>query len=74
MAFGSADGYEGSVAFGNVLNFYGTDLLITDTLSSGNIGKLLFLISLRANRFNCGHFLCQLSFYAGNRGFLGWLN
>ena len=38
MAFGSADGYEGSVAFGNVLNFYGTDLLITNNLSSGNSG------------------------------------
>jgi S1-C subfamily serine protease len=38
MAFGSADGFEGSVAFGNVLNFYGTDLLITNNLSHGNSG------------------------------------
>jgi S1-C subfamily serine protease len=38
MAFGSADGYEGSVAFGNVLNVYGNDLLITNNLSSGNSG------------------------------------
>jgi S1-C subfamily serine protease len=38
MAFGSADGYEGSVAFGNVLNFYGTDLFITNNLSHGNSG------------------------------------
>lgn len=38
MAFGSADGYEGSVAIGNVLNFYGTDLLITNNLSHGNSG------------------------------------
>jgi serine protease Do len=38
MAFGSADGYEGSVAFGNVLNVYGNDLLITNNLSHGNSG------------------------------------
>ena len=38
MAFGSADGYEGSVAFGNVLNVYGNELLITNNISSGNSG------------------------------------
>jgi len=38
MAFGSADGYEGSVAMGNVLNVYGNDLLITNNLSHGNSG------------------------------------
>jgi S1-C subfamily serine protease len=37
-AVGSADGYEGSVAFGNVLNTDKYELLITAPLSSGNSG------------------------------------
>ena len=37
-AVGSADGYEGSVAFGNVLNMDKYELLITAPLSSGNSG------------------------------------
>jgi hypothetical protein len=38
MALGSADGYEGSVSFGNVLNTYGYDIFITNNLSHGNSG------------------------------------
>jgi S1-C subfamily serine protease len=38
MAFGSADGYQGSVAFGNVLNMSGNDILITNNISHGNSG------------------------------------
>ena len=38
MAVGSADGYEGSVAFGNVLNVYYNDILITNNISHGNSG------------------------------------
>jgi S1-C subfamily serine protease len=38
MAFGSADGYEGSVAIGNVLNHYGNEMYITNHLSHGNSG------------------------------------
>jgi len=38
MAFGSADSYEGSVAFGNVLNHYGNDILFTNNISHGNSG------------------------------------
>lgn len=38
MAVGTADGYEGSVAFGNVLNITDTDVLITAAISSGNSG------------------------------------
>jgi serine protease Do len=37
-AVGSADGYEGSVAFGNVLNMETYEILITAPLSSGNSG------------------------------------
>jgi S1-C subfamily serine protease len=37
-AVGSADGYEGSVAFGNVLNIETNQILITLSLSIGNIG------------------------------------
>lgn len=37
-AVGSADGYEGSVAFGNVLNTEVKEILITAPLSSGNSG------------------------------------
>jgi S1-C subfamily serine protease len=37
-AVGSADGYEGSVAFGNVLNMDKYELLMTAPLSSGNSG------------------------------------
>jgi hypothetical protein len=37
-AVGSADGYEGSVAFGNVLNIDKNELLITAPLSNGNSG------------------------------------
>ncbi len=38
MALGSADGYEGSVSFGNVLNTTDTDILITNSVSHGNSG------------------------------------
>ena len=38
MALGSADGYEGSVAFGNVLNLAYNDILITNNVSGGNSG------------------------------------
>ena len=38
MAMGSADGYEGSVAFGNVLNIDYNDILITNNISGGNSG------------------------------------
>ena len=38
MAVGTADGYEGSVAFGNVLNTTDTDVLITAAISHGNSG------------------------------------
>jgi S1-C subfamily serine protease len=38
MAVGTADGYEGSVAFGNVLNITDTDVLITAPISHGNSG------------------------------------
>jgi serine protease Do len=38
MALGSADGYEGSVSFGNVINFYQKDIFITNNISSGSSG------------------------------------
>ena len=38
MALGSADGYEGSVAFGTVLNSNDYELLITANVSHGNSG------------------------------------
>jgi S1-C subfamily serine protease len=38
MAVGTADGFEGSVAFGNVLNSTDTDILITAAISHGNSG------------------------------------
>jgi serine protease Do len=38
MAFGSADGYEGSIAFGNVLNTTVSQVLITNNISHGNSG------------------------------------
>ena len=38
MALGSADGYEGSVAFGTVLNITYEDVLITNNVSQGNSG------------------------------------
>jgi S1-C subfamily serine protease len=38
MALGSADGFEGSVAFGNVLNLAYNDILITNNISQGNSG------------------------------------
>jgi len=38
MALGSADGYEGSVAFGSVLNTNQYELLITANTSHGNSG------------------------------------
>jgi S1-C subfamily serine protease len=37
-AIGSADGYEGSVAFGNVLNGTKFEILMTAPLSGGNSG------------------------------------
>ena len=38
MTVGDADGYEGSVAIGTVLNNYKKEVLITNNLSSGNSG------------------------------------
>ena len=38
MALGSADGFDGSVAFGNVLNVFYNDILITNNISHGNSG------------------------------------
>ena len=38
MALGSADGYEGSVSFGNVINSNSAEILITNNISSGNSG------------------------------------
>lgn len=38
MAFGSADGYKGSVAIGNVLNTTISQVLITNNISHGNSG------------------------------------
>ena len=38
MALGSADGYEGSVSFGNVLNTNATEVLLTNNISHGNSG------------------------------------
>jgi serine protease Do len=38
MALGSADGYEGSVSFGNVINSNSSTILITNNLSSGSSG------------------------------------
>jgi S1-C subfamily serine protease len=38
MALGSAAGYEGSVAFGNVLNMYGNEIFLTNPISGGNSG------------------------------------
>ena len=37
-AIGSADGYQGSVAFGNVLNGTNLEILMTAPLSHGNSG------------------------------------
>ena len=41
MALGSADAFEGSVAFGNVLNVTYEDILITNNISQGNSGSAL---------------------------------
>lgn len=41
MALGSADGFEGSVSFGNVLNLAYEDVLITNNISRGNSGGAL---------------------------------
>ena len=38
MALGTADGYEGSVAFGNVLNMTKQEIFITAAISHGNSG------------------------------------
>ena len=38
MALGSADGYEGSVSFGTVLNTTTNELLLTNNISKGNSG------------------------------------
>lgn len=38
MALGSADGYEGSVSFGNVINSNTAELLITNNISHGSSG------------------------------------
>jgi S1-C subfamily serine protease len=38
MAVGTADGFEGSVAFGNVLNITEDEVLITAAISGGNSG------------------------------------
>jgi S1-C subfamily serine protease len=38
MALGSADGYEGSVSFGNVINSNRTEILVTNNISGGSSG------------------------------------
>ncbi len=38
MALGSADGYEGSVSFGNVFNINRSEVLITNNISPGSSG------------------------------------
>jgi S1-C subfamily serine protease len=38
MALGSADGYEGSVSFGNVVNTNTSEILITNNISPGSSG------------------------------------
>ena len=38
MALGSADGYEGSVAFGNVINSNAAEILVTNNISGGSSG------------------------------------
>jgi S1-C subfamily serine protease len=38
MAFGSADGYEGSVSIGNVINTNSAEILITNNISHGSSG------------------------------------
>ena len=38
MALGSADGYEGSVAFGNVINSNASEILVTNNISGGSSG------------------------------------
>ncbi len=41
MALGSASAYEGSVAFGNVLNYSDKEVFITNNISGGNSGGAL---------------------------------
>ena len=41
MALGSADGYEGSVSFGNVINTNSAEILITNNISHGSSGAPL---------------------------------
>lgn len=41
MALGSADGYEGSVSFGNVINSNRTEILVTNNISNGSSGGAL---------------------------------
>jgi S1-C subfamily serine protease len=38
MALGSADGYEGSVSFGNVINTNTSEVLMTNNISPGSSG------------------------------------
>jgi S1-C subfamily serine protease len=38
MAVGSADGYEGSVSFGNVINSNTSEILVTNNVSGGSSG------------------------------------
>jgi S1-C subfamily serine protease len=38
MALGSADGYEGSVSFGNVINSNASEILVTNNVSGGSSG------------------------------------
>ena len=38
MALGSADGYEGSVSFGNVINSNTSEILVTNNISGGSSG------------------------------------
>lgn len=38
MALGSADGYEGSVSFGNVINSNSAEILVTNNVSGGSSG------------------------------------
>ena len=41
MALGSADSFEGSIAFGHVLNYTNEDILVTNNISAGNSGGAL---------------------------------
>lgn len=63
MAVGTADGYEGSVAFGNVLNITDTDILITANISHGNSGGPL--LDNEGNVIGTNTFRSKLEQYNG---------